>query len=125
MDENYYNLPGLFNSNPSPSFFQDLLNRLQISGNVENQISQGINSVYGGGRIGYEFPINNDALTLGLLGSGYKVSGETPYGSINQSKIGLNGLDALYQAGPSSYGVRYERQPQMGNMLNVFYNREF
>lgn len=125
MDENYYNIPGLLNSNPDPSFFQDLLSRLQLSSNVENEMNQGISSIYGGGRIGYQFPINNDALTLGLLGSGYKVSGNTPYGNINESKIGLTGLDALYQTGPSSYGIRYERQPQIGNMLNLFYNREF
>lgn len=125
MGENYYNIQGLLSENISPSFFQDLLNRLQISGNVENEMSQGINSIYGGGRIGYQFPINNDALSLGLLGSGYKVSGNTPDGRIDESKFGLTGLDALYQSGPSSYGVRYERQPEAGNMLNLFYNREF
>ena len=110
----------------TPSFWQDLLNRLQISGNVESEKSQGINSVYGGGRLGYQFPMeNNDALSLGLLGSGYKVSGNTPYGRINESKVGLTGVDANYQSGPSSYGVSYERNPMLGNIINLLYNRQF
>jgi len=125
MDENYYNIPGLLNSNPDPSFLQDLLSRLQLSANIESERSQGINSVYGGGRVGYEFPINNDALSLGLLGSGYKVTGNTPEGKINESNFGLTGLDALYQTGPSSYGISYERNPNIGNIINLLYNRQF
>ena len=114
------------NFNQSPSFWQDLLNRLQISGSVENEQSRGINSVYGGGRLGYEFPMdNNDALSLGLLGSGYKVTGNTPYGRINESKVGLTGIDANYQSGPSNYGISYERNPMLGNIINLLYNRQF
>ena len=114
------------NFNQSPSFWQDLLNRLQISGNVEREKSQNINTTYGEGRLGYNFPLNNnESLDFGLLGSGYKSTGQTPYGKVNESKIGLTGLDAAYQTGPSSYGISYQRSPVEGNIINLLYNRQF
>lgn len=110
--------------NMPPSFWQELINRLQISGNIESLQDQGINSVYGGGRVGYNFPLDNSNLNLGLLGSGYKVSGETPYGKINQSGLGLTGADAAYTSGLNTFGASYNQNP-MEKVLNLFYNRQF
>lgn len=124
MDQ-YADLPSLLGENISPSLLQDIVNRLQLSGNIESESNHGINSVYGNARVGYGFPIDNDMLSLGLLGSGYKVSGSTPYGNIKQSDIGITGLDAVYDKGLSTYGVSYDRNPMMGNIWNIFYNRRF
>lgn len=126
MEDYKYNFQDSSNLIRPVSFWQDLLNKLQISGNIENEQNQNINTVYGGGRLGYNFPLeNNNSLDLGLLGSGYKVTGNSPYGKINESKIGLTGLDALYKDGQSSYGINYQRSPVEGNIINLLYNRQF
>ena len=120
-----YNIPGLLNSGVDQSFLQDFLSRLQLSANIESEKQGAINSVYGGGRIGYGFPIDNNLLSLGLLGSGYKVSGSTPEGSFKQSDIGLRGGDISYMYGPNEVGASYEKQPSIGDIINLFYRRSF
>ena len=124
MDDRY-NIPGLLGAESSPSFLQDIISRLQLSANIESEKQGGINSVYGGGRVGYGFPIDNNLLSLGLLGSGYKVSGNTPEGSFKESDIGLRGGDVSYMYGPNEIGASYEKQPNIGDIINLFYRRSF
>ena len=125
MDENPYNLPGLLDADVSPSFWRDLIDRLQISGMVEQQSHRGSKSVYGGGRIGYSFPIDDAVLSLGLLGGGYKASGNAPTGRYKASDFGVNGVDATYNNGLHTFGASYQKQPSIGDIINLFYQRQF
>ncbi len=124
MDQ--YNLPGLLEANPDPSFWKDLLSKLQLSANVQHEGSGGSDVVFGSGRIGYPFQLDSGNLNIGLLGGGMKYSAATPYGQVKGSDIGLRGIDAAYESGLNTIGGSYQaRPPSMGDLINLFYQRRF
>ena len=124
MDE--YNIPGLLNSDVSPSYWQDLFNRLQLSGEISRDISSQSNVIGGGGRVGYSFPIDKNELILGLLGGGYSGYVNTPQGRMPIRGFGLQGGDIAYRYGDNTIGAQYQRNvPDIGNLLNIYYQRQF
>ena len=123
MDQ--YNLPGFLDSNVPPSYWQDLLQRLQLSGNLTTESHNGTDVAFGSGRIGYAFPLSDAELSVGLLGSGSKYKADTPQGTFKGSDIGLRGIDAAYTTGDNTFGASYQKQPTVGDIINLFYRRQF
>ena len=124
MDE--YNLPSLLDSNIPQSYWKDLLDRLQLSGDIANYSDNQSNVTAGGGRIGYSFPVDQNQLILGLLGGGYSGAANTPQGKMPISGFGLQGGDIAYQYGDNTIGADYQRNvPNIGNLLNIYYKRQF
>lgn len=123
MDQ--YNLPGFLDTNVPPSYWQDLLQRLQLSGNLTTEARNGTDVAFGSGRIGYAFPLSDAELSVGLLGGGSKYKVATPQGTIKGQDIGLRGIDAAYTTGPNTFGASYQKQPTIGDIINLFYQRQF
>jgi hypothetical protein len=112
------------------NFLSTLVSRLQLDLNAssfEDPYATG----YGyGGRVGYRQPIGEDALVLGLRGSGFKA--ETPYGTFRDR--GITGGDIGYEFGPNRLSASYEKQGYIGNelggvpvddLLRIMYSRSF
>ena len=114
------------------SFLENLMRNLQFSmsgQSTENNFAKG----YGyGGRIGYSFPVENDKLTFGVSGSGFK--SETPFGTVSDKRI--TGGDISYKFGPNNLSLLYDKMGQlpgqispyetpMEDYLRLMYRREF
>jgi hypothetical protein len=104
----------------NPTALQDFIYRLQLSGML-NTSAQGKDKLkYGSGRLGYRFPMGEDELTVGLSGGGYNAKGQ----GYDQTKVGLQGIDANYQMGDKSFGGYYSPEkmgltygsPSVGNV---------
>lgn len=107
----------------------DFLQRLQVTGSAESLQREQSKSIGGGGRVGYTFPVNEDNLTLGMQGGGYKASFNTPEGMKQQSQFKVNGADVGYQNGIHNFGLNYSREnpraPIPGNIFSLNYRRQF
>ena len=123
MDE--YNIPSFLDAGVAPSYWKDLLDRLQFSGNVSKNSDSQSNVTAGGGRVGYAFPIDKNELILGLLGGGYSGTANTPQGKMPIGGFGLQGGDIAYRYGDNTVGADYQRIPNIGNLLNIYYQRQF
>jgi hypothetical protein len=123
MDE--YNLPSLLDSGVAPSYWKDLLDRFQFSGDISKNVDSQSKVTAGGGRIGYSLPVDQNQLILGLLGGGYSGTANTPQGKIPIRGYGLQGGDIAYQYGDNTVGADYQRIPNIGNLLNIYYKRQF
>ena len=124
MDE--YNLPGLLETDVSPNYWRDFLSRLQLSGDISQYGDKSSHGVGGGGRVGYSFPIDNNNLIVGLLGSGFKGYANSPQGRIPINDYRLTGGDVAYQFGQNELGASYQKNvPNIGDLLNIYYSRSF
>jgi hypothetical protein len=104
----------------------EILSRIQLSGggsSFEDKFSSG----YGyGGRIGYRQPLGDDALTVGVTGSGFKA--KTPFGTFGQR--GITGGDIGYEFGDNRLALKYDQNGVMAgvplkDLLQLIYQRRF
>lgn len=117
-------LPQQLGGNTNASALQQILQNLQLSGQLQ-QINQGNVSVRaGGGRMGYGFPTDDGYVSVGALMGGRSARGNTPDGPVRDSSFKAQGADASYSNAYGTFGMNYLRQPE-GNQYNLFYRREF
>jgi len=90
----------------SPSVM-DYLKRLQLSGSLSTLSEGPLNLTMGGGRIGYQQPIDNGSFGMGLRGGG--AIGR--YGDYPIDNLRMSGLDANYSRGNNTYSMDYESIP--------------
>ena len=115
MPLNQQNLDGLLYADPNT--LQEILKRLQISGDISRYKSNGVNTDVGYGRIGYGQPVGNEGyLSGGLSASGYK--------NKYAKDFGLTGADISYSQGDNTIGVEYNQDP-MEKLLKLIYERRF
>ena len=91
----------------------DWIKRLQLEMSLANFKDQYATGVAGGGRVGYNHPLNNGSLTTGLSGSGYDV--KTDQGRYRQFRP--SGLDIAYQTGPHKLSADVGLGPERSLML--------
>ena len=113
-NDNPYNLPSLLDSDENK--LQEILSRLQLDAMAGKSTQGDVNTLYGGGRAGYAFPIGNDELIAGLSGGGYS----NKYGK----QLNLTGADVSYQQGKNRFGAEYTQNP-MEKLLKLIYTRQF
>lgn len=114
QDENAYNLPSLLDSDDNK--LRDMLSRLQLDAMVGKSGRNDVNTTYGGGRVGYSFPMGDDELTAGVSGGGYS----NKYGK----DFGVTGADISYQRGKNNFGAEYNQQG-LDKLLRLLYTRQF
>jgi hypothetical protein len=112
----------LYNSmlQQNPTALQDFIRRLQLSGMIGSTAQGNDKVLYGGGRLGYRFPMGKDDLTVGLSGGGYNAKGQ----GYDQTNLDFQGIDANYQMGDQNFGGYYRpekmgltyRSPNVGNV---------
>lgn len=111
----------------NPTALENFIRRLQLSGMLESK-GQGTDKLmYGGGRLGYRFPMGENDLTVGLSGGGYRAKGQ----GYNQTDLDFQGIDANYQMGNQNFGGYYRPEkmgltygnPNVGN-IDVGYSPE-
>jgi len=107
----------------------EFLQRLQLSGVVQQMQNGPANVIAGGGRVGYEFPVGQDNLTVGLQGGGHRVAVNTPQGIFKDAQFKVDGGDIGYQSGNNNFSLGYRYAPNdptvRGNMWNLNYRRQF
>jgi len=122
-----------------PTALQDFIRRLQLSGMLETKGQGKDKLMYGSGRLGYRFPMGENDLSVGLSGGGSRASGQ----GYDQTKLGLQGIDANYQMGDQNFGGYYSPEkmgltygsPNVGNvdvgyspankLLQLLYSKSF
>lgn len=117
------------NSPEEQQQINEFLQRLQVSGQIQQMQNGPANVMAGGGRVGYEFPVGQDNLTLGLQGGGYKVAVNTPQGIFKDAQFKVDGGDIGYQSGNNNFSLGYRYAPNdpmvKGKMFNLNYRRQF
>jgi len=114
------------------SLVQNLQQNLQLQGSAQDFQNESAKGYGYGGRIGYSFPMENDKLTVGMSGSGFKA--ETPFGTF--ADRGITGGDISYKFGPNNLSLMYDKMGQlpgqrspyetpMEDYLRLMYRREF
>jgi len=123
-------LESLQNLGYGMSPLQEVLSRLQLSGQYQSIDGQDASGGAYGGRIGYSFPIGSNNLDVGLSGSGYSV--DTPFGQQRQNQ--LTGGDLSYSFGPNRLSATYDRfgalpgdvgMSPIENLFKLTYQRQF
>jgi hypothetical protein len=112
---------------------KDYLSRLQLSGGFNATKQPGVNSIGGGGRVGYNFPMDGANLNAGVGASGYKTNVDVPGFKQTFKDFGVNGVDAAYSNGYSQYypqgqntiGGNYQINPNGQDGFNAYYKRNF
>lgn len=99
----------------------EILQRLQLEAQFGAVNSGSTDVMYGGGRLGYAFPMNGGDLTLGLSAGGYRAKGN----GFKDQDFRLNGADASYSDGQNTWGGDVQVDPILGRALNLFYRRDF
>lgn len=114
----------LMNYAPDSDNLKNFLNNLELSGNIGSSAGQGAKTLYGQGRIGYNFPIGEGNLNAGLGLGGYKTDVDVPGYKNTFKDFGINGVDAAYQNGANTFGGNVRMNPQ-GNDYYMYYKRDF
>jgi hypothetical protein len=109
---------------PDSDKLHEFLNNLELRGNIGSSAGQGSDTLYGNGRIGYNFPMGEGNLNAGVGFGGYKTDVNTPNYKNTFKDFGVNRLDAAYSNGPNTFGGNVAINPN-GNDYNVYYRREF
>jgi hypothetical protein len=109
---------------PDSNKLQDFLSNLQLSGNIGSSSGQGSDTLYGQGRVGYNFPMGEGNLNAGIGLGGYKTDINVPGYKNTLSDFGVNRLDATYQKGANTFGGNVSMNPQ-GNDYYMYYKRDF
>jgi hypothetical protein len=92
--------------NLSPNQLKEIISRV----NAGYSVSGGSQGYGGGGRVGYTQPMGNDALSVGISGSGYKYG---PYSDFQPTAV-----DATYHTGNNDIGLQYsQNQSNMRGQL--------
>ncbi len=141
-EDNPYNLPSLL-GNYDDDTIKKMLARLQLSGGLQKQKSQYTDSTYADGRVGYNFPVGQGDLTLGLSGMKAKTKVNAPNYQGTFKDAGITGIDAAYQTGDSrlagslnkggNYDINYSRgedtiglnNDSLRKLLQLYYSRRF
>jgi hypothetical protein len=76
---------------------KSILDNLELSGEAAYKPIPKGGVLYGGGRVGYNFPLENGEFNLGLMGGGHGVNVRTPQGRYKESDFNFGGLDARYR----------------------------
>jgi hypothetical protein len=122
-----YRFQSIQNLSPQQSMIDQALQNLQISGQYGS-----IDDADGyqfGGRVGYNFPVGDNRLNLGVTGSGYSV--DTPFGKFGDRQI--SGGDLSFQSGQNTFGASYDRMGSipgdigspLQNLFRLTYQRQF
>jgi hypothetical protein len=108
-----------------PSQMQEFLNRLQLSGGMGASQQPGVKSISGGGRAGYNFPMEEGNLNAGVGFGGYKTKVDVPGFKQTMKDFGVNNIDAEYSSGQNTLGGNYQMNPQGKDGFNMYYKRKF
>ena len=99
---------------------EELLRRLQLNADFAKGSSGDVDTMYGGGRVGYAFPVGQDSdLTLGARFGGYRADVK-PMNKVFDD-FDLQGVDAEYRKGNHAIGAEYSPD----QMLNLYYRLNF
>ena len=125
MDDNNKLAEALMQYGGQPNEMQEFLNRLQLSGSMGTSQQPGVNTTYGGGRAGYNFPVGEGNLNAGVGFGGYKTKVDVPGFKQTMKDFGVNNIDAAYSSGQNTVGGNYQMNPQGKDGFNVYYRRNF
>lgn len=120
-----YALPENMGTQISPGALQQILQNVQLSAMAQQMKVGNADILAGGGRIGYGVPTNNGYVSVGAMMGGHRMKANTPNGPIRDSSFGLQGLDASYSSGDSTFGAQYQKLPMGQTNYNLFYRKAF
>jgi len=90
----------------NPEQMQAIMSNIDVNGMVGGNNK----SVFGGGRIGYNQPLNNGRFSAGVSGGGYMDK--------NTKEFNLGGVDAALSRGDNEISAQYSKgQPSMRGQL--------